>query len=281
MKRLVVLSFFLACSGVLLGDSPASRNPSHEPASPLQDLVRLTNEGLSEATILAYAKAHRFELPPEVSTDDLLWLRKSGVSETVVRYMTAIDVRASDAGAADVPAARSDRAAGYSAAADSYSDDSAYGSDYGGYPESYDNGYDPFFGGAYYPYPAYFFLNRDGFFERFHRRGHGFAGRRGHVIGHGALGRPRFSRGDFDRRLGRRRGSVVIGPRGPGRPAFPRGNLGQGLRGPRGVAVRNGGFQRRGFSGGGHAGGSFGRGPTAGSGGARGTIARSAGNRRR
>jgi hypothetical protein len=315
MKRAIVLSFLLACSGVLLADSPDSRSPSLEPPSLLQDLVRLTNGGLSDETILAYAKTHRVELPPKVSTDDLLWLRKSGVSETVVRYMAAIDVRASDAGAAEVVAYDSNRAAGYSAAADSYSDysaDSDYGSYpdsyYDSYPDSYSNDYYPVYGAGYYPYPVYYFVNRGGFFGRFHRRGRGFVGPRGHVIGRVAPGRPRFSRGDFDRGLGRLRGSVAIGHRGPGRPAFPRGGLGPGFRGPRAgvirsgggghpgfprsgfgqgprahraAAVRNGGFGRPGVPSGGHAGGSFGRGPTAGSGGGRGAIARPAGNGRR
>lgn len=287
MKRLIVLSFLLACSGVLLGDSPDSRSSSLEPPSLLQDLVRLTNSGLSDETVLAYAKAHRVELPPEVSTDDLLWLRKSGVSETVIRYMAAIDVRASDAGPAEVVAYDSNGAARHSAA-DSYSDysaDSGYGSYpdgyYDSYPDSYSNDYYPAYGAGYYPYPGYFFVNRGGFFGRFPHRGRGFVGRRGHVIGHGGPGRPRFSRGDFDRGVGRRRGNVVIGHRGPGRPAFPRGSFVQGSRAPRGAAVRNGGFGRPGFPSGGRAGGSFGRGPTAGAGGGRGAIARPSGNGRR
>jgi hypothetical protein len=308
MKRAIAFSFLLACSGVLLGDSPDSRSPSRESPSILQDLVRMTNGGFSDETILAYAKAHRVELPPEVTTDDLLWLRKSGVSETVIRYMAAIDVRASDAGAEEDVAYDSDVAAGYSAAADSYSDGD-YGSYpdsyYDSYPESYYNDYYPVYAAGYYPYPVYFFVNHSGFFGRFHGRGHGFVGRRGHVIGHGGFGRPRSPRGDFDRGLGRRRGSVTAGHRGPGRPAFPRGSLGQGFRGPRGGAirsgvpghpasprggfgqgssgtrgavVRNGGFGRPGFPGGGHAGGSLGRGPTASSGGGRGAIGRPAGN---
>jgi hypothetical protein len=318
MKRAIVFSFLLACSSVLLADSPDSRSPSLEPPSLLQELVRLTNGGLSDETILAYAKAHRAELPPRVSTDDLLWLRKSGVSETVIRYMSAIDVRASDAGAADAVAYDSRGAAGHFAAADSYSDDSA-DSDYGSYPDSYydsyrDSYYDsypdgyyndsyPFYGAGYYPYPVYFFVNRNGFFERFRRQGRGFVGRRGHVIGHGGFGRPRFHRGDSDRGSGRRRGNAIIGHRGPGRPAFPRGSLGKGFRGPRGgvirsgggghpgfprsgfgqgprapraAAVRNGGFGRPGFPSGGHAG----RGPVARSGGP-GNVGRPAGNGRR
>jgi hypothetical protein len=288
MKRAVVFSFFLACSGVLLADSPDSRSPSLEPPSLLQKLVRLTNEGLSDETILAYAKAHRFELPPRVSTEDLFRLRKSGVSETVIRYMSAIDVRASDAGAAEVVAYDSGGAAGHSATADSYSEDSA-DSGYGSYPDSYYDSYPggdyndsyPVYGAGYYPYPVYFFVNRNVFFERFHRRGRGFVGRRAHVIGRGGPGRPRFSRNDFDRGSGRRRGSAVIGHRGPGRPSLPRAGFGRASSGPRGAVVRNGGFRSPGFSGGGHATGFAGRGPMARSGGGPVGTGRPGGNGRR
>jgi hypothetical protein len=325
MKGAIAFSFLLACSGLLLGDSPDPRSPSRESPSVLQDLVRMTDGGLSEETILAYAKAHRTELPPEVSTEDLLWLRESGVSETVIRYMAAIDVRASDAGAEQNVAYDSDEAAGYSAAGVSYSDnyngdypdneysypDTSYGSyaeSYDSYPESYYNDYYPFYGAGYYPYPAYFFADRSGFFGRLRGRGRGFVGRRGRSFDRGGFGRPRLPRGGFDRGGWRDRGRLIAGRRGPGRPVFPRGNVGQGFRGPRetvvrrggpgrpafprgsfghgasgprGAVVRNGGFGRPGFAGGGHAGGGFGRGPTAPSGGSRGAMGRPAGHGRR
>jgi hypothetical protein len=311
MKRAVAFSFLLACAGVLLGDSPGAI-PSRDSRSLLQDLVRMTNGGFSDETVLVYAKAHRLELPSEVRTDDLLWLRKSGVGEPVIRYMSAIDVRATDGGAREDDAddaGYADEAASYSAAANSYSDDdygsyrdsddSSYSDGYDdNYPETYYNDYYPFYG-AGYPYPAYFFVNHNGFFGRFRGRGHGFPGRRGHVIGRGGFGRWRSTRGDFDRRLGRRRESVIVGHRGPGRPAISRGNPGQGFRGqrggvigrgvpaqrtfprggfspgpraPRGAVVRNGGFGRPGFAGGGHARGGFSRGPVARSGGGRGAV---------
>jgi hypothetical protein len=318
MKRAIVLSFLLASSGVLLGDSPDSRSPSLERPLLLQDLVRLTNGGLSDETILAYAKAHRVELSPKVSTDDLLWLRKSGVSESVIRYMAAIDVRASDEGAEEDVGYDSDEARAYSAAGDSYSDgdydsypvsDSGgypYG-DYDNYPESYYNDYYPFYAAGYYPYPVYFFVDHSGFFGRFRGRGHGFGGRRGHFFDHGGFGR-RFPRGDFDRGLPGRRGSIVVGRRAPARPGFPRGSLGQGFRapreavirrgmpahpafsrggfspgprGPRGAVVRNGGFGRPGFPGSGHATGGAGRGPVARSGGGHGGTGRPVANGRR
>src|ERR1700737_1220703 len=95
MKPALAFSFLLLCCGVLLADSMARLPLPRKPATLLGDLVRMTQAGSSDVTVLAYAKAHRLELPPEVSDRDLRWLRDSGVSELGVRYMSAIDVRAS------------------------------------------------------------------------------------------------------------------------------------------------------------------------------------------
>src|SRR5262249_9098875 len=86
MKRTALASCFLVlCCGVLLGASAEPRPASHERAPLLQELVRMTRAGASDVTVLAYAKAHRLELPPEVSDEDLVWLRQRGVSDLVVR----------------------------------------------------------------------------------------------------------------------------------------------------------------------------------------------------
>ena len=259
MKRAVAFSFLLACAGVLLGDSPDPGQPSRGSGSLLQDLVGLTNGGFSAETVLVYAKAHRRELPPKVSSEDLLWLRKSGVSESVTRYMAAIDVRASDTGAEENVAYDADEAARYSAVSDSYSDrdygsypissydsypvssyDSYPVSSYDSYPVSYFNDYYPVYGAGYYPYPVYFFVNQRGFFGRFHGRGNGFRDHRGHG-GHGGSGGRRFPHGDFDRTRGGHRGGFVDGRRGPvARPAFSRVSPAQGFRGPQGGVMRRG-----------------------------------------
>jgi hypothetical protein len=305
MKRAVAFCFLLACCGVLLGDSSKPGPSSRKPASLLEDLVRLTRAGSSDVTVLAYAKAHRLALPPELSDSDLRWLRDSGVSELVVRYMAAFDVRASGESAQEDIAYGSSEDTDQPRAAYSYSD-----SDRGGYPERYagnyadnysDNyadsysdaypgyGYYPSYGYGYYPYPL-FFVDRDGFFHRFrgrdqrfdgHRgfdrgrggfdRGRGFRGHRGVVVGHGGS-RDAWRERGF---VGRRGSSVVVGPRGSGRPAFARGGFSagpHGFRGPRGGVSGHGGFGRPGFSGGPHSGGGFSRGPrvAAGSSGGRG-----------
>lgn len=320
MKSAIALLFLLACSGVLLGDSRDTRGASPDQPSLLQDLVRLTKGGLSDETVLAYARAHRAELPPKVSSDELLWLRKSGVGETVIRYMAAIDVRASDADDEEVVADDSGRAARYSAAADWSGDDSdgdsdsypesSYASDpdsydagypdgyYSSYPASYYNDYYPVYGAGFYPYPVYFFANHGGSFRRFHRHGHRFAGRHGSRNDHRGFGRPRHSRGGFDRSRDGGRRSFVSGHRGPGRSLSPRGNFGpgpgpgrgfagprgavmrgggggrsgiqrpafgRGAPGPRGAVAHNGGFRSPGFSGGGRSPGVVSRAPVGGS----------------
>lgn len=262
MKRTVAFSFLMACSGVLLGDSPNPEPWSRKPATLLEDLVRLTKAGSSDVTVLAYAKAHRLELPPEVSDNDLRWLRDSGVSETVVRYMTAIDVRASDEGAQVDVASGSYEDTVHPRAAYSYpeSDDDSYRGSYpdryaGSYPDSYYDtyaGYDyyPSYGYGYYPYPTYFVVDRDGFSHRFHGRdprfgghrgfdgGRGSRGHRGDVVGQGGS-RDAWRERGFS---GRRGSSSVVGPRGSGRPAFARGGFGNGFQGPHGRAIGRRGF---------------------------------------
>src|SRR5262249_42861303 len=69
--------------------------PSRDPAAILDEIVRLTKAGLSDETVLAYAKAHRGDLPAVLPAERLNWLRDSGVSRNVILYLTAIDVRAS------------------------------------------------------------------------------------------------------------------------------------------------------------------------------------------
>lgn len=286
MKHAVAFSILLACGGVLLADSPGGV-PSRDSRSLLGDLVRMTRAGLSDETILIYAKAHRLELPSEVSSDDLRWLRQSGVGEPVIRYMAAIDVRSEDGGAGQDAddgddADDSDEAVRYSARQDSYSDggydDNRYASgyydndadnyadnSYDNYPETYYNDYYPFYGAGFYPYPAYFFADSGGFFGRFRGRGfgRGFVGRRGRGFDRGGFGRQRFSRGDFDRSrgtrgdfdrgFGTRRGSVTLGRGAPGRPAFVPRRFDQGFRGSRGDVISRGVPAQRSFSRGGFA----------------------------
>lgn len=294
MKRTLAFSVLLACSGALLGNSP--NTGSRTPATLLEDLVRLTRAGSSNVTVLAYAKAHRLELPPEVSDSDLRWLRDSGVSEAVVRYMTAIDVRPSDEIAqADVASSSYEGTHASASYSHAGSGDDGYGESYpdrysGNYPDSsydlsagyddasYGPGYYPFY--PYYPYTAYFFVDRNGFSHRFHRRdprvgghrgidgGRGFRGHRGDVVGRGGSGnawrergfnqprRPTFARGGASLQGGAH--GRAIGPRGFGPSGAARGSSPHVFRGPPGGISGHGGFSHPGFSGGPHTGGNSG-----------------------
>jgi len=295
MKHALVFSFLLACGGVLLADSPGGI-PPRDSRSLLQDLVRMTNAGLSDETILVYAKAHRLELPSEVSSEDLRWLKQSGVGEPVVRYMAAIDVRSEDGGAGldAEDADDSDEHVRYSARSEPYSaggyddryaggyynnDDDKYADNsYDDYPETYYNDYYPYYGAGFYPYPAYFFVN-GGHFGRFRGRGfgRGFVGRRGRGFDRGGFGRPRFSsgdfdrsrrtRGDFDRGFGTRREGITLGRGGSGRPTVVPRRFDPEFRGSRAGVIRSvpapRSFSRGGFAPGPRAP----RGPVAGGGG--------------
>jgi hypothetical protein len=261
MKRAAVLFSLLTCSGLLLADSPDPGRAPRKPVPLVEDLARLTKAGLSDETVLDYAKAHRAEAPSLIEADDLVWLRKAGVSESVIRYMTAIDVRSPDqSGGEDIAyeSAESAESAGYPSAAYSSSDYSDYGyADngsyygypdtyaYGAYPDTYYADYYPFFGVGYYPYPAYFFVNNAGFFGRFGRH-HRFGRHRDRFNGHdhGRFGHSRTPRGGFDRGTGGRRGGAMFAHRGPVSPGFPRRSFGPGFVGPRGAVSGRGGIGR-------------------------------------
>jgi len=279
MKCAVALSVLLVGCSVLLGDSPNLPPSTRRPASALlDDLVRMTRAGSSDASVLAYARAHRMELPSEVSDARLRWLRDSGVSERVVRYMAAIDVRAS---AIEAPEGVTDAGdeeerltrprAGYSSESDDdrdsgnvlrrdveseaggsdyrHGDSDAYAdSDYGnGYGNGYDYGYgyNPYFG---YPYPYSFFpayfVGRGDFFRRFphrdrrDRRDHRFDGGRRG----GVADRGGFHESWRDRGSRGRRGGPMAGDRrGSERSAVTRA-FRPGARGraigPRGFGLR-------------------------------------------
>ena len=232
---------------------PETRVPAPDPATIFDEIVRLTKSGLSDETVLAYTKAHRGDLPSVISADRLRRLKESGVSESVVRYLTAIDVRASEEGAeeetveayAESGEAPSRSAPAYSSPSydyDSGAYDTSYygGGDYGGYPgggyypasdyASYYGDY-PFYGDVFYPYPVYFFVNRADFFRRFHR-GHDFRRHRG-PIGH---------RRDWGRDFPRNRQAVNRPDREPWRtrPALARGSFAPSFREPRTLAMNRG-----------------------------------------
>src|SRR5690349_8787683 len=192
MKPTFAFLFFLACGGILLG-SQSNPGTSGKPAPLLAKLVQMTRAGASDVEILAYAKTHRKELPPEVSDQDLNFLRDSGVSDSVVRYMSAIDARIPDDTQYESVPVSPDQAVPPSGSyPNAYPQDQGgvYGNAYsngdvGGYPDSYAYaypdaydgrcgsqwGYDcyPYFNSYYYPsYPYYYYPYTFFAFQPFH-----------------------------------------------------------------------------------------------------------------
>ena len=258
MKCAVALSVLLAASSLLLGDSPSpSPSPRQPSATLLDELVRMTRAGSSDRAVLAYAQAHRAELPSEVSAASLRWLRDSGVSDVVVRYMSAFDVRIPT----DEPM---EEAGGDEGGAGRYalSDSSGYGypyaesqpyADYGyGYADyGYGYGYYPYFGYPYF-YSPFVVIGRAESFRR-----HSHSDHRDHHMDHGDhrdhrdQGNHRFDGGHRENAVNRggsrdawrergvrpgRAGSTAPGTRGPARPALTRG-FGSGAQPVRGHGV--------------------------------------------
>jgi hypothetical protein len=189
--------------------------------------------------------------------DRLVWLRESGVSQSVILYLTAIDVRASDTAYA------SDEGETYPVPASSLQSpvyDSGYddGGTYAVYPEpsypvsdyaTYYSDY-PYFGGYYYPYyggyypyyPAWFFVDAGGCFDCHHHHGHDHDGHgHGHDgdghNGHGRGGSP----GDHPRGNG---GNLTAGQAWRQRPTLASNSFSQASRQPRSAIVGRGEFGR-------------------------------------
>ncbi|HEY6929356.1 MAG TPA: hypothetical protein VJA66_06740 [Thermoanaerobaculia bacterium] len=204
MKPTLAFVFFLASGGILLASQTSPATYAGKRASLLEELVQMSRAGSSDVELLAYAKAHRRELPPEVSDPDLQYLRDSGLSERVVSYMTAIDVRVSSrvpqegapSASEDEPQAAPPRPNDSYPQGESIPYDGGYSSEYAGndpgsyaFPDSYAYsdaygdgrcgsqwGYDcyPYFN-SYYPYSYYpytFFAFQP--FRRFHDHVHHF-----------------------------------------------------------------------------------------------------------
>src|SRR5512143_513066 len=215
MRPALASFLLLAWCGVLFADSPAHPDLQSRQAPVLDELVRMTRDGSSDTEVLAYAQAHRLELLPQVSDQDLRWLRDSGVSQRVVSYMGAFDVRATDGGTPQEGSSGSEERPVRSRGVYSYRQDG--GGDYGsrspdeypdndsngyadrsydnscadsGYDYDYDYGYSPYYGYGYgygypyydYSYPFYAFGYPYSFgygfspHRGFHRRGHRFHG---------------------------------------------------------------------------------------------------------
>jgi hypothetical protein len=190
MKRTAVLSVILLLGAVAaLAEPVQSRRFSNRL---LSDVVEMTRAGLSDETIIAYVQARRIRLDADVSADDLIRLRQSGVSESVVRYI---------AGASDIEGSPSGtpRELTYDSGGTAYPVEPSYAGDepyaysyayghpywYGWFGDPYWYGYGPYFSTGFFVGGGRSFHGR-GFDHR--GSGHGSGGHRGGSGGHRGSG---------------------------------------------------------------------------------------------
>jgi hypothetical protein len=88
MKR--NLALWLALSVALGAGANALARPLAvgESSRLLDEILRLTKGGFSDQTVLAFVKARRADIPLILTTEDFLRLRKTGVAETVIGYLS-------------------------------------------------------------------------------------------------------------------------------------------------------------------------------------------------
>jgi hypothetical protein len=183
MKRtLAILASLFLGTLVAFGQTPPSERFENRL---LEDVVKMTAAELSDATIVAYVRARRARLDDDVTADDLIRLRRIGVSEEVVAAiarLTGIHDRAVDR--ADDRDRDRDRDVTYDADAEGSSVvplDPGYGAGYAD-PYGWPSVYDPYPGWGY-PYPYWYdyspFFYGGAFSFRGGGRFHGGGGRRG------------------------------------------------------------------------------------------------------
>ncbi len=175
MKRSVAFSVILIL-GAAIAFAQAEPSSTRFSTPLLNDVVRMTKAGLSDATIVAYVKVRRARLDSILSADDLIQLRRAGVSETVTGYLasvTAVDVGQRREG-------RDEEATYDSREGRAYPVEPAYG---GGYAYPYGYGYYPPYGGGFFStsvfigrpfFHRHFFFQRPFFSDRFFFRDHFF-----------------------------------------------------------------------------------------------------------
>ncbi|MDQ2980538.1 MAG: hypothetical protein M3R62_15115 [Acidobacteriota bacterium] len=251
MKRTLA---FLA--SLFLGTLAASaQSPSQERFENrlLEDVVRMTAAELSDATIVAYVRARHARLGDDVTADDLIRLRRIGVSEKVVAAIARLSgisdrgVERGDDRDRDLDRDRDrDRDVEYDGGSTVVPVDPGYGARYAdpyGWPSVYDG-----YPGWGYPYPYWYDYSPFFYGGVFSFRGGG-----------------RFHGGGGDHRGGGRRGD---GPRGAGDDKGGRGDTSRGGSSPGGASRGSGhsgsghsgsSHSGSGHSGGGHSGGGHGR----------------------
>jgi uncharacterized membrane protein YgcG len=164
----------------------------------LNDVVQMTRAQLSDATIIAYVRSRRTRLQADITANDLIRLRRAGVSDTVISFVASVTGLENDSEGVppprrqawrdrDNPPRDNDADSSDAEAAPANPDDGGVevygGTDTGWYPYSY--AYSPY----WYDYSPYWggsvFIGGGG---RFHGGFHGGGGR--FHGGHGGGGHP-------------------------------------------------------------------------------------------
>ena len=99
MKRLAIFTAVL-----ILGASLASAQARHSSqfSNPLlNEVVRMSNAGIGNETIIAYVKARQARLEGVLTADDLIALRESGVGEPVINFLASVTGFGVSAGSLD------------------------------------------------------------------------------------------------------------------------------------------------------------------------------------
>ena len=146
MKRLAAFTAVF-----ILGASLASAETrqSVQFSNPLlNEVVRMSNAGIGNETIIAYVKARQARLEGGLTADDLIGLREAGVGASVVQFLasaTGLGVGPNEPGVASYEAGEGETVAVNPGV---YGEPYAYGYPYGGWGWGWDGwwGYPGFYG---------------------------------------------------------------------------------------------------------------------------------------
>lgn len=64
--------------------------PAAEPSGPLEEAVALKASGQSDASVIAYLRAHESELPTVITAEDVRRLKGAGAGRSVIGYLAAV-----------------------------------------------------------------------------------------------------------------------------------------------------------------------------------------------
>src|ERR1051325_1035341 len=84
-KARFIYSIVVAAGLVAAGRNATAQPPAPASALSLEDVIKLTKDGFSEEVIVA--KIKRNNKPFDLSRDELVELKKSGINDTIIRLL--------------------------------------------------------------------------------------------------------------------------------------------------------------------------------------------------